>query len=96
MKRTISTVPALLFALSLIGQAAPGAGAEDLTVLPPLVDGVAPSALLEEQLKKLAFAALARREAAYAQIKTPADVAIWQQRQRASFLAALGGLPELG
>jgi len=94
MKRTISTVPALLFALSLIGQAAPGAGAEDLTVLPPLVDGVAPSALLEEQLKKLAFAALARRETAYAQIKTPADVAIWQQRQRASFLAALGGLPE--
>jgi len=94
MKRTISTVPALLLALSLIGQAAPGAGVEDLTVLPPLVDGVAPSALLEEQLKKLAFAALARREAAYAQIKTPADVATWQQRQRASFLASLGGLPE--
>ena len=94
MKRTISTVPALLLALSLIGQAAPGAGVEDLTVLPPLVDGVAPSALLEEQLKKLAFAALARREAAYAQIKTPADVASWQQRQRASFLASLGGLPE--
>ena len=43
MKRTISTVPALLLALSLIGQAAPGAGVEDLTVLPPLVDGVAPS-----------------------------------------------------
>ena len=94
MKRTISTVPALLLALSLIGQAAPGAGVEDLTVLPPLVDGVAPSALLEEQLKKLAFAALARRETAYAQIKTPADVATWQQRQRASFLASLGGLPE--
>ncbi len=83
-----------LLPLSLRGQTAPGAGAEDLTVLPALVDGVAPTALLEAQLKKLAFAALDRREAAYEQITTPADVTAWQQRQRASFLAALGGLPE--
>jgi dienelactone hydrolase len=79
---------------ALLSQAVPGAGADDLTVLPALVDGVAPTALLEEQLKKSAFAALDRRDTAYALIKTPADVAAWQQRQRTSFLAALGGLPE--
>ena len=90
----IALLFSLLLPLALSGQSTPGAGAEDLTVLPPLVDGVAPTALVEEQLKKLAFAALARRETAYEQIKTPADVVAWQQRQRASFLAALGGLPE--
>lgn len=94
MKLHLPHLLSLLLPLSLLGQAAPGVGAEDLTVLPPLVDGVAPTALVGEQLKKLAFAALARRETAYEQIKTPADVAAWQQRQRASFLAALGGLPE--
>ena len=84
----------LLLPHSLPGQAAPAATVEDLTVLPALVDGGAPAALLETQLKKLAFAALDRRDAAYEQIKTPADVGAWQQRQRASFLAVLGGLPE--
>ena len=68
--------------------------AEDLTVLPPTVDGVAPTALLEEQLKKMAFEALARREAAYEKIKTADDVLAWQKRERAIFLSALGGLPE--
>ena len=63
-------------------------------MLPALVDGGAPAALLETQLKKLAFAALDRRDAAYEQIKTAADVSAWQQRQRASFLAVLGRLPE--
>ncbi|MBP6508718.1 MAG: acetylxylan esterase [Opitutaceae bacterium] len=96
MKMILSPVVlfSLLLPLSLLGQTTPGAGAEDLTVLPPLVDGLAPTELLEDQLKKLAFAALGQREAAYEQIKTPADVTAWQQRQRASFLAALGGLPE--
>ncbi|MFN0080553.1 MAG: alpha/beta hydrolase family protein [Prosthecobacter sp.] len=84
----------LLLPHSLPGQAAPAVTVEDLTVLPALVDGVAPAAQLETQLKKLAFAALDRRDAAYEQIKTPADVSAWQQRQRASFLAVLGGLPE--
>src|SRR3954453_20688155 len=68
--------------------------AEDLTVLPPTIDGVAPTALLEAQLKKLAFAALDRRDAEYEKIKTRDDVAAWQQRERAAFLAAIGGLPE--
>ncbi|HEV7403126.1 MAG TPA: acetylxylan esterase [Chthoniobacteraceae bacterium] len=68
--------------------------AEDLTVLPPTVDGVAPTALLDTQLKKFAYAALDQREAEYEKIKTPDDVAAWQKRRRADFLAAIGGLPE--
>jgi|UniRef100_UPI003784048E cephalosporin-C deacetylase-like acetyl esterase len=89
----LSSFRRLLLIALLLGHTT-GAGADDLTVLPPLVDGVAPVGLLEAQLKKLAFAALDRRDTDYEKIKTPADVAAWQQRQRASFLAALGGLPE--
>ncbi len=84
----------LLLPFSLLGQTPPVVEADDLSVLPAMVDGVAPIALLEEQLKALAFAALDRRETAYEQIKTPADVVAWQERQRATFLTALGGLPE--
>ena len=94
MKPRLALFIALFLPLLLSGQAPPVAGADDLTVLPPLVDGLAPTGLLEAQLKKLAFAALDRRETDYEKIKTPADVAAWQQRQRASFVAALGGLPE--
>src|SRR4051794_6969951 len=68
--------------------------AEDLTVLPELVDGVAPGNLLEEQLKKAAFAALDHRVEEYEKIKTPEDVVAWQQHARVVFLAAIGGLPQ--
>jgi dienelactone hydrolase len=86
-------LPLTLAALLLTSLCAVRA-AEDLTVLPPTIDGVAPTALLEAQLKKLAFAALDRRDAEYEKIKTPEDVAAWQKRERAAFLTAIGGLPE--
>ncbi len=52
---------------------------DELRVLPALVDGVAPEMLVEAQLKKLAYAALDRRDAAYEQLKTPEDLAAWQK-----------------
>ncbi|MDR3406836.1 MAG: acetylxylan esterase [Chthoniobacter sp.] len=67
---------------------------DDLRVLPALVDGVAPDMLVDAQLKKLAYAALDRRDAAYEQLKSPEELAAWQKRQRANFLTALGGFPE--
>ena len=71
-----------------------GAGSPDLRVLPPLVDGVAPVDFVEDQLKKIAYAALDRRDAEYEKLKTAEDVGAWQKRQRATFLGALGGVPE--
>ncbi|MEY4938404.1 MAG: Acetyl esterase Axe7A precursor [Verrucomicrobiota bacterium] len=72
--------------------AAPAAAA-----LPPLsgaVGGVAPSAMLEEYLNGLAFAALDRRRAAYEALKTPADIKAYQTRLKQFFIQQLGGFPE--
>jgi len=62
--------------------------------LPLLIDGVAPDMLVDAQLKKQAYAALDRRDAAYEQLQTPEDLAAWQKRQRENLLAALGEFPE--
>ncbi|MEP6667718.1 MAG: acetylxylan esterase [Chthoniobacter sp.] len=78
----------------LLCLAAFGRAADELRVLPALVDGVAPDLLVDAQLKKLAYAALDRRDAAYEQLKTPEDLAAWQKRQRENLLTALGGFPE--
>ena len=45
-------------------------------------------------LKERAFEALDRRKAAFEQLKTPADIAKWQQERRDFFLRQLGGFPE--
>lgn len=70
-----------------------GSPGRDLRVLPSLVDGIAPVNFVEDQLKKLAYAALDRRDSEYEKLKTAEDVSAWQKRQRATFLEALGGLP---
>lgn len=69
-------------------------GADDLTVLPPQIDGIAPSAMMEVWLKKLAFAALDRREAEFEKLKSPEELRAYQQRRRDFFLGQLGGFPE--
>jgi hypothetical protein len=99
-RATVTAALLLSFALSLVppflahGQSTPEPAPDDLRVLPAVVDGVAPEALVETQLKKLAYAALDRRDAAYEQLKTPDELAAWQKRERENFLAALGGFPE--
>lgn len=65
-----------------------------LRVLPAQIDGVAPEMLVDTQLKKLAFAALDRRDAAYEKLKTPDELAAWQRHQREVFLQTLGGFPD--
>ncbi len=94
----ISRSPALGILLSavltLATQAQSPVVRDELKVLPPLIDGATPDALVETQLKQRAFAALDRRDTAYEQLQTPEQLAAWQQRQRENFLAALGGFPE--
>jgi dienelactone hydrolase len=49
---------------------------------------------LATRLTRRAIAALDRRDADFAALKTPGDVAAWAERRRAFFLAQLGGLPD--
>lgn len=49
---------------------------------------------LSTRLQRRAFAALDRREAEFAALKTTADVTAWAERRRAFFVAQLGGLPD--
>lgn len=67
---------ALHCALLLVVHAA---GADDLPVLPDKIDGVAPDQLLGRHLLDKADEALRRRREAYEKLKTPEDVAAYQE-----------------
>ena len=67
---------------------------DELRVLPAAVYGVAPSEMMQVYLRRLASEALDRRDAAYARLKTPQDLAAHRERMRAFLTAKLGGLPE--
>jgi dienelactone hydrolase len=74
------------------------ANAQDLNVLPPsppVPKGTnAPLAMLDAYLKAAAFAALDKRKADYEKVKTPEQVAAWQQQRREFFERQLGGFPK--
>jgi cephalosporin-C deacetylase-like acetyl esterase len=80
----------LAIALLLVG-AEP---AEDLTCLTTKPGGAAASTLFYASLQQQAYAALDARQAAYEKLKTPEDIAAYQQRARAFFIEQLGGFPE--
>jgi len=72
--------------------------AENLNVLPappPVPKGTpAPLSMLDAYLKAAAFAALDKRKAEYERVKTPEQVAAWQQTRREFFERQLGGFPK--
>ncbi len=72
--------------------------AENLNVLPPpppVTKGTnAPRAMLDAYLRGAAFAALDQRKLNYEKVKTPEQIAAWQQRRREFFIEQLGGFPE--
>ncbi|MEN6497282.1 MAG: acetylxylan esterase [Thermoguttaceae bacterium] len=68
--------------------------AEELSVLPSQLDGAAPKEMMHAYLMRRAQAALDRREAEYEKLKTPEQVAAYQDRLRQFFVATLGGFPE--
>lgn len=84
----------LLLAALCFGLVTATAAADELTVLPKAIDGVAPGDMLHHYLLAKADEAFARRREAYEKLKTPEDVARYQQRLRQFFLDQLGGLPE--
>lgn len=65
---------------------------EDLRVGPAAHRGD-PKRIVHDHLMRLASEALARRDAAFEKLKTPEDVASWQNLRRQFFIQALGGLP---
>ncbi|MCX6910082.1 MAG: hypothetical protein NTY01_18845 [Verrucomicrobia bacterium] len=69
--------------------------AEDLTVLKPTADGVAPGKQLELWLKNEFYRMVDRRSAALEKmIKSEAACRAWQRERREFFLRQIGGLPE--
>lgn len=67
---------------------------EDLSCLSAESGRPAPNTIFHADLKKQAFAALHRRDAAYEQLKNEEQVAAYQKRLRSFFVEQLGGFPE--
>ncbi len=70
------------------------AGAEDFQVLPSEMDGVATKKMMHTYLMRAVGEALDRRQAEHEKLKTPEQLAAYQQRIREFFIDALGGFPE--
>ena len=90
LPRFLATVGAALLFTTLLARSA----TDDRTVLPPQLEGGAPGMMMETYLKKQAFAALDRRDAAFEKLQSREQLLAWQRDRREAFLSALGGLPE--
>ncbi len=85
----------LVLAALLVTPLAALRAAEDLAVLKPAVDGVAPGKQLELWLKNEFYRQVDRRSAAFEKmIKSEAACRAWQRERREFFLRQIGGLPE--
>ncbi len=87
MIRTLSVAVCLLFTALPVT-------AEDLTVLPSKFDGTTPSDMVHAYLVQASQKALDRRDAEYEKLKTPEQLAAYQQRMREFFVTKLGGFPQ--
>jgi len=87
MIRTFCVLVCLAAAMAL-------ARAEDLQVLPGEIDGVAPKKMMHAYLMRAVGEALDRRRAEHEKLKTPEQLAAYQQRIRRFFIDALGGFPK--
>jgi dienelactone hydrolase len=65
-----------------------------LSVLPAELDGGPAREMVTRRLKRLAYEALDRRQKAYEALKTPEQIALYQQQMRSTFVEHLGGFPE--
>jgi len=88
--KPITTIFAVLFLYSVASRAA-----EDLTVLQPTADGVAPGKQLELWLRQEFYRQVDRRSEAFEKmLKSESACRAWQADRRAFFLRQIGGLPE--
>ena len=88
--KPMTTIFALLFLVPAAARAA-----EDLAVLKPTADGVAPGKQLELWLKQEFYRQVDRRSEAFEKtIKSESACRAWQAQRLAFFLRQIGGLPE--
>ena len=83
----------LAFLAVWLSVGAASAAARDMKVLPPDIDGVAPRSMMHAYLMRAVHEALDRRDAEFEKLKTPGQLAAYQQRMRELFVGALGGFP---
>ena len=84
-------VSLLVIALSTVGAGDP---AKELAVLPAGTEGSKPDKMMHGYLMGRVEKALDRRAAEYEKLKTPEQLAEYQQRMHQFFVDALGGFPE--
>ena len=83
----------LAFLAVWLSVGAASAAARDMKVLPPDIDGVAPRSMMHAYLMRAVPEALDRRDAEFEKLKTPGQLAAYQQQMRELFVGALGGFP---
>ena len=83
-----------LFAAVCLLVVVPAAAADELAVLGEKIGQTTPKEMMHSHLMRLAHAALDRRDAEYEKIKTPEQIAAYQERMRQFYVDALGGFPE--
>ncbi|HPO15073.1 MAG TPA: alpha/beta hydrolase family protein [Candidatus Hydrogenedentes bacterium] len=84
----------LLIAIVLGSIYTAGIAAQDLKVLPDMLDGVAPADMMKHYLLKQVNESWEQWKVDYEKVITPEDLAARQKRLRELFVAALGGFPE--
>ncbi len=95
----LAVFQAALVALPATAVRSPCAAAAEpsaLRVLPERPAGERRPSTLYLRLQQQALLARAQRRAGFERLKTPADIAAWQQSRRQIFLDTLGPLPERG
>ncbi|MBN1851807.1 MAG: acetylxylan esterase [Pirellulales bacterium] len=93
MNRMIGGIGILLFSNILI-LSSWARGPENWKVLPAQIDGLEPRAMMQHYLAMRTGAAFQQWRKTYESLKTPADIAAYQQERRVQFLKQIGGLPE--
>jgi dienelactone hydrolase len=92
--RNLSYFAAALIAGNFLSISPSASAAEDLTVLSTPPGDTAPSEMMDQYLIDLATAALDRRETELEKLKTPEQLAAYQDRLKRQFIEHLGGLPD--
>jgi cephalosporin-C deacetylase-like acetyl esterase len=90
MQRLMLCVLTTLFCLPNV----PIARGEDLDLPPQTIEGGPPTLMMQRYLRRQTDGALQRWKNDYEKRKTPEQIAEYQKRVRAAFVAAVGGMPE--
>jgi hypothetical protein len=92
--RFAALIVAVNHGLLLVCPLAIGRAEEDLRCLAAPPDAPDPTTVVYADLQQQAYAALARRQTAFEQLKTPEQIQTYQENLRKFFIEQLGGFPD--